>query len=424
MKLTDLHPHLRVPYPNEQGFGCEKGLPSELSNIWFVIPPPPENTAPKGLKMDLLRAANETLNQLPRLENLNDLDRLVLGLLVRREALQSSRMEGTWSTIEQVLTPANQIEKEEKSARASVVAYAHTLEKSFEQATIKGLHIFTEDLIREMHKEMMSRDPEFRGLPGVFRSEIGPGVYATIGGLNRPENSVYNPVPPKYLQKTLQDNIVWLTDEENIELSRAGMAPGLMVRMARGHWHFEAVHPFTDGNGRVGRMLMVLQMAAEGIAPLYLSGFIEAKKQDYYDSLKSAQMQLNEVPLIHFLCEAIIESFDESQKTKKALIQLPELWSARARFRQDSAAQRMLSLLLEAPLVTVKYVQEKLEISQPAAKRAIDQLQEAKILRERTGLSRNRIFAAEEVIELLARPFGELTETALLRAVSILANSN
>lgn len=420
MKLTDLHPLLRRPYPNEHGYGVEKGRPSELANIWFVIPKTPENSPPSGLKMNLLKTANETLNKLPSLNSLSDLDRLILSLLVRREALQSSRMEGTWSTIEQVLSPASQIEDEEKSARASVVAYAHVLEKSFKEAIRKGPKIISENLIREMHSEMMSRDPSFRGLPGAFRNEIGSGVYATIGGLSRPENSVYNPTPPEHLRQALENSIHWMTNEENIELSRAGMAPGLIVRLARGHWHFEAVHPFTDGNGRVGRMLMVLQMVTEGIAPLYLSGFIEAKKQDYYSALKAAQMQLNEAPLIHFLCEAIIESFDEAQKTKTALLSLPALWSLRAHFRQNSAAQKMLILLLEMPLVTVKLVQEKLNVSQPAAKRAIDQLVNAHILRERTGLARNRIFAAEEVVELLGRPFGELTETALGRAMSIL----
>lgn len=371
--------------------------------------------------MDFLRAANETFRKLPRLDALNDLDRLVLSLLVRREALQSSRMEGTVSTIEQVLTPITQVEGKEKSARASVIAYAHTLEKYFEKVRTKGTGIFTESLVREMHQEMMSRDPEFRGKPGIFRNEIGAGVYVSIGGLSRLENSIYNPVPPKYLLKTLHEHLNWMTDEESIELSGAGMAPGLVIRMARGHCHFEAIHPFTDGNGRVGRMLMVLQMAAEGFTPLYLSGFIEAKKQAYYLALETAQMKLNEAPLLHFLCEAIVESYDESQKTKKSLIDLPEIWAHRVPVRQDSGAHNLFSLLLETPLVTVNLVKEKLGISQPAARGAIDRLVAGKILRERTGQARNRIFAAEEVIELLARPFGEMTSTAIARAMALMS---
>lgn len=416
MKISDLHPLLQIPYPNTQGYGIEKGQKPELANVAFVIPPPPGNQAPARLKMDLLRGANEIFNKLPRLENLNEFDRLVLSLLIRREALQSSRLEGAFSTIEQVLTPFAQSVDDEKSARASIVAYAHALEKSFEEVKTKGIGIFTEGLLRELHKEMMERDPEFRGEPGVFRNEIGSGVYATIGGLSRIETSVYNPVPPKHLLKSLHEHLAWMTDEESIEMSRAGLAPGLAVRMARGHWHFEAVHPFTDGNGRVGRMLMVLQMAAEGMTPLYLSGYIEAKKQDYYYALKTAQMKLDETPLIHFICESIIESYDESQKTKKALVELPLIWTERVMTRQDSAAKKMFSLLIESPILSVKFVQEKLGISQPAAKRAIDQLVAGKILRERTGQGRNRIFAAEEVVELLARPFGELTSTSILRA--------
>jgi Fic family protein len=420
MKRTDLHKKLQVKYPNEQGYGIEKGPPPNLENVWFVIPPPPSEEAPLGLSAILLRKANDVLNSLQQLDTLTDLDRLVLGLLVKREALQSSRMEGTFSTIDQLLTPRDQMNKKEKSAQASVVAYAHVLEKSFSLASKKGLQIFSEDLLRKLHVEMMSRDPDFRGKAGLFRDEVGKNNYATIGGLNRPENSTYNPVPPKYLRKCLRQNLDWMKDEDRLEMSRAGMAPGLVVRMARGHWHFEAIHPFSDGNGRVGRMLMVLHMVSEGFAPLYISGYIEVKKKDYYLSLQAAQMQCQEAPLVHFLCKAIIESSQEAEKTKAALLSLPDRWIEQANFRQGSAALRALKVVLESPILSVKLLEKRLKISQPAAKRAIDQLCNAKILRERTGMGRNRIFAAEEVIELLARPFGESTTNAIERAACLL----
>lgn len=420
MRKEDLHPSLQKPYAKKTGYGLEKGSTESLRNVWFVVPPPPQNDTPSGLNAGLLKEAHEVLSRLPRLDTLSNLDRLVLSLLVRREALQSSRMEGTWSTIEQVLTPGALYNKREKSARASVVGYAHALEAAFIKARKAGVKIFQLDLLRQLHRELMSHDPDFRGKPGLFRHEIGSGVYATIGGLGRPENSTYNPTPPSHLAENLEQNLDWIRDEALIEMSHAGMAPSLVIRLARSHWHFEAVHPFSDGNGRVGRMLMTLQMVAEGLAPLYLSGYIEAHKKEYVRGLQQAQMQLKEAPLIHFLCQAITASWEEAQKTKLALTTLPEQWQGRGEFRADSTARQALLYLLESPILTVKLLQTHLGVSQPAASRAITQLQAAKILRERTGMGRNRVFAAEEVIELLARPFGEPPETALETARALL----
>lgn len=415
MRKSDLNPRLQQLYNSARGFGIERGKTESLKNIWFVIPPPPPDETPAGLNPTLLKEAHRVLGLLPRLESLSPMDELVLGLLVKREALQSSRMEGTFSTIEQVLTPGELFDKREKSPRASVIGYAHALEAAFDGARRKGVKIFSEDLVRRMHKAMMAHDPEYRGQPGMFRYEIGDGVYARIGGV-RPEDSTYNPAPPGHVAKGLKQNLHWLRDETLLDLSRAGMGPGLVIRMARAHWHFEAVHPFSDGNGRVGRILMTLQMVCEGFAPLYLSGYIEVKKREYSRALNQAQMQLDEVPLIHFLSEAIIESWNESQKTKAALLALPAQWNDRGKFRADSAAKRALELLLQFPILTTKHLEQRLAVSNPAALRAMTQLCEAGILRERTGFARNRIFAAEEVVELLGRQFGEPPETALERA--------
>src|SRR5262249_2307100 len=159
---------------------------------------------------------------------------------------------------------------------------------------------------------------------------------------------------------------------------------------ARAHWQFEAVHPFSDGNGRVGRMLMTLQMVCEGFAPLYFSGFIEANKKEYINGLKIAQTQLDETVLVHFLAEAICASWDEACKTKSALVSLQKRWADRGKFRENSAAKRALIGLLDAPILTTRTLEKKLGVSNPAALRAIGQLCEAKILRERTGFARNR----------------------------------
>lgn len=177
--------------------------------------------------------------------------------------------------------------------------------------------------------------------------------------------------------------------------------------MAIAHAHFEAVHPFRDGNGRVGRLLLPLMMAAEQHVPLYLSPYIEAYKEKYYRSLKDAQQRLEWQSVIGFMADAVTGTVDELMKTRAALSELSDRWKSRRKFRKASAAARALDELPHYPVVTARRLGELLGISAPPAHQAIAQLEEAKILKERTGYARNRIFAADEALSIVNRPFGE-----------------
>lgn len=420
MKKDELHPKLQPLYDITKTHGTEKGLVTPYENTWFVIPLAPPQESPQIDRISTLAEANKILQALPRLESLSAVDRLVLGLLVKREALASSRMEGTWSTIDHVLTPGEVYDKKEKSGRSSILGYAHALEDVFEKAVTTGLPFLNSNLVQDLHRKIMSEDPDFQGVPGQLRSEETPPRYVTIGGFPRVENSTYNPTPPQYVNQKLQEVLEWMKNDVLVEMGNAGMGMGLLVRMAIAHAHFEAVHPFRDGNGRVGRMLMVLQMICEGYSPLYLSNYIELKKNQYGESLAQAQKKLNYGPLIEFFSEAVTTCWHESGLTKESLLSLPNTWRARAQFRKYSTAERMLENLLAQPIFTVKSIMTTLAVSSPAANNAAEQLVKSHIVRERTGFGRNRVFAAEEVISLLSRPMAEPTEDALLRARAIL----
>lgn len=198
----------------------------------------------------------------------------------------------------------------------------------------------------------------------------------------------------------------------------------LPLRLAIGHSHFEAVHPFSDGNGRVGRVLMTLQMACTGKVPVYVSGYIEAEKQDYMSALASAQKKLDYGPITEFICEAIDASFQEAEATKKAIRALPGEWLARGKFRAKSSAERALQTIFTNPIFTAKTLEEKLNVSTPAAMRAVKQLLDAEIIRERTGFQRNRVFAAEEVIQLMARDFGASVSAAKKEAIGLMRSGD
>ncbi len=408
MKKTDLAPSLQKT--------AEKVGEPGLENLWFVIPPPPPRKFPSGMPAQAISRALRLIEQLPSAHSLNELDRLTSYLFVRQEAVLSSRMEGTWSTMDHVLTPGEIYDRKEgKSERSSVLSYASALEKEFQPVFEKGISRFSVQLICRLHKEVLKNNPDYRKIPGRIRKS-----FVFIGGAQRLENSIFNPPPPKHVSRCLKEVLTWMRDPLLTEMGNAGMGMPLPVRMAIGHAHFEAVHPFPDGNGRVGRMLMTLQMASHGILPLYLSGYIEAEKNEYYLALQKAQKKLEYGPIVELICEALIASNEETKKTKQAIATLPGTWASRGAFRAGSAAHSLLTKLIIHPIFNISHVQDFLKITRPAANHAVAQLLDAKIVRERTGYERNRIFAAEEVIELLSKGFSEPPSQALKNAQALL----
>jgi len=414
----ELNEKLRQDYKNSSSLvGVKKlDLPG-WENIFFVVPPPPPRNIKAKLPYELLAEAIKTLNALPRYNQMSEIDKLINYLFVRREVVQSSRLEGTWSTIDHALTPGELSGKDAgRDAHQAVRSYARLLEGLVEQAFRQKEKIYSEKLICKIHKEIVEKDPNSNGIPGRLRTPGEIGSVVTIGGLNRKEESIYNPAPPEDVKRCLDDVLKWLADEKLSQQGDAGAGLSLPVRLAVGHSHFEAVHPFTDGNGRTGRALWPLQMVTSGNMPLYLSGYVEIKKEDYTKALENAQKKLNYIPMIEFICHAIIESALEVEKSKNAIESLETQWQNRGKFKDKSAAKRSLKILLQYPIISSSILKEKLQISGPASTNAINQLVEKKIIRHREFENRKPIYAAEELIHILSRPFGSDIDLALLKA--------
>jgi Fic family protein len=282
-------------------------------------------------------------------------------LLVKREAVSSSRMEGTWSTVDEVLSPVKS--DVGRSATASVRGYANALMFGVQAVTSDSLAALTPALLCDLHKRVTLKDPGFAGIAGRLRTPGQPGDVVQIGSFGRKEDSIYNPAPPRQVLRCLDEVLDWMSDESVLEPGDAGMGMALPVRMAVGHAHFEAVHPFSDGNGRLGRMLWALQMVAAGRLPLYLSSYVEAERTQYGEALQEAQKQLKYRRIIEFICRAIIASSVEEADTQRALQNLPSEWHRRGRFRRGSSAARSLDLLLRMPLLTIKLMATELDVS-------------------------------------------------------------
>lgn len=161
-------------------------------------------------------------------------------------------------------------------------------------------------------------------------------------------------------------------------------------------------------------------MVCAGNMPLYLSGYVEAKKEEYGAALGASQKKLNYGPIVEFICNAIIESDLEAKKTKQTIESLEERWQGRGKFRDKSAAKKALRLLLSNPIITNSYLQKELGVSKTASNNAIKALVEKKIIRYRKLEKRQKVYAAEELIQILSRPFGSEVELALEKAKYLL----
>jgi Fic family protein len=373
-------------------------FPEPYQAQYGVVPlPPPEEAIPVGDAGATAEAARLALTEIETIARELKDPFLISRVLTRKEAVSSSAIEGTNSTLDELLAAEETDREDATSATRQVQDYALALEALVPQAQERGPDIFSLDLIRGLHRDVMASDPDYQDVPGELRRRV-----VWIGGAGHIASSTYNPGPPDSVEESLRENVDYLKNQ-----GVQAMTQGLITRMAVAHAHFEAVHPFRDGNGRVGRLLLPLMMSAEGHIPLYLSPYIEANKGNYYAALKAAQQRLDWPAIIGFISDAIIGTVAEIKRTRTDLRNLQATWRQRRSFRKGSGALQAIDILHEYPIVTTKRMQKLLGVSFPAASTAIQQLVEIGVLVERTGYRRNRLFAAEEAIRILNRPFGE-----------------
>lgn len=366
-------------------------------NHYGVVPaPPPETGVSVVPVMARYEAANAALGRVGALEAELQDPWVVSRVLARQEAVSSSAIEGTYSTLDELLSVEEAEGGMASEAAVQVRDYAVALDRLVPEARRRGHAIFTPDLVRSLHEAVMRGDRHYKDRPGALRKDV-----VWIGSRKDIAYSTYNPTPPEFVGACLAETLDYMRCE-----GLQAVQQGLLTRMAVAHAHFEAVHPFRDGNGRAGRLLLPLMMAAEGRVPLYLSPYIEANKDAYYDALKRAQQRLEWHAAVGFMADAVVGTVDELMATRAALARLAEAWRGRRRFRQGSGALRSLDVLPHYPVITITRLAGLLGVSFPAASTAVAQLVDAGILRERTGYSQNRIFAAPEALSVINRPFG------------------
>ena len=187
-------------------------------------------------------------------------------------------------------------------------------------------------------------------------------------------------------------------EDEHMQLS-------LVAQLLIAHAQFETIHPYHDGNGRTGRLLIPLLLAAEGYPPLYVSGVLLRAREQYYAALLAVQLRGDWGPWIELLCAAIVEACTESESIARDLLALCAQWDAQlANYRQGSATRRLPALLVGYPVLSVQQAMHLLGVSQPAANAALNNLLAAGIVSLVNERQWGRVFQATAVLERLDRP--------------------
>lgn len=374
-----------------------KRFPPPLENYFGVVPlPPTEEVVVIGEAAPEHRDAIEALGRANALAAQHPSHFLLSRILVRQEAVASSDIEGTHSTLDALLEVEETDDEEASDAEIQVRDYAIALEAALRDVEQTGTDAFTIHTMEHLHQSLMRGDSAFvkkHGPPGQFRRK-----QVRIGGTSF-ANSIFNPPPYADVLQCMTDQISYLRCE-----GMQVMNQSIITQMALAHAHFEAVHPFPDGNGRVGRLMLPLMLRAHGHTPLYLAPYIAAFKPDYYEALRAAQQRLDYRPLITHLSRALVSTVSDAETAIRKLEALRVTWLTRKKFRQQSAAHRMLPHLARHPVMTTKTVERLLGASPAAARAALNQLADAGILTERTGKQRYRVFQAKEVLAIYNNP--------------------
>lgn len=339
----------------------------------------------------LLERATLALGRLDSVTLLLPDPHLFLYAYVRREAVLSSQIEGTQSSLAQLLL----FELEE----APGVPLDDVLEVSNYVAALEhGLKRLREGfplsnrLIREMHAVLLSRGRGSEKSPGEFRHSQN-----WIGG-TRPGNAHFVPPPPQHVQACMSDLERFLHNEGN-------PYPAL-IKAALAHVQFETIHPFLDGNGRIGRLLIAFILHHDGLLSqplLYLSLYFKQHRSEYYRLLDVVRAEGDWEAWLDFFLEGVALTASNAVETARRLITLSQQDEQKIQKagRTASTLLRVFRVLCERPLVTLSQICERTGLSFPSAANAMKTLGQLGIVREVTGQRRNRIFAYHDYLDIL-----------------------
>lgn len=364
----------------EQQYEYRSFLPERINHAWHVDEPE---------LVTLLDDANRLLGELNAFSQLvPDVD-FFIKMHITKEATTSSRIEGTRTNMEEALVDVQDVDPERRGDWEEVQNYIKAVNFSIDR--LQTLPLSTR-LLRETHKVLMQGVRGEDKLPGEFRRSqnwLGPSL----------KNAIF--VPPHHGH--LAD---LMTDLENFIHNDEIHVPHL-IRVGILHYQFETIHPFLDGNGRLGRLLVALYLANFNLLhkpALYLSDYFERNRLSYYDHLTVARAKSDMIAWLRFFLFGVQETAERSIGVFKAILELKERIEREImpqfHARRQANAQALMRSLYQGPVVNIKGVKTLLNVQTNTASSLIGDFEEYGILKEMTGYKRNRTFVFSEYLLL------------------------
>lgn len=355
------------------------------------LPPQP----PLAFDVALIASMDRANRALGRLDGIADRlpnQELFLYHYVRKEAVLSSQIEGTQSSLSDLLL----FELDEApgvpiSDVVEVSNYVAALNHGLDR--IRGGFPLCLRLLREMHEKLLSRGRGATKQPGEFRTSQN-----WIGG-TRPGNALYVPPPPDQLDDCLGRLERFLHEEDS------GLP--ILIKAALAHVQFETIHPFLDGNGRLGRLLITLMLTVDGVLQqplLYLSLYFKSHRAEYYEHLQRVRLYGDWEGWLVFFVDGVAQTAQQAVETARILLQLFETDRERIRPLGRIAATVLAAHehLQNRPLTTIADAAKATEINRTSITRAFDEMARIGMVEEITGQKRNRIYAYREYLDILA----------------------
>ncbi len=378
-----------MEYPNRAGYfmkgnGYKSFVPAKL-------PPDPPIQFDKEMQQ-LLSQADMKLGRLDGITQILPNPELFVAMYVRKEAVLSSQIEGTQASFADVLSAEyNQVEDQRRDDIGEISNYVRAMNWGLNELSHFPLSL---RLIRNIHKELLQNTRGSHRNPGEFRTSqnwIGPA------GCTLKDATFVPPSVPE-MEKALGDLELYFYEDD-------GLPP--LIKIALIHAQFETIHPFLDGNGRMGRLLITFWLCHQEILTkplLYLSYYFKQNRTEYYDRLMDVRKKGNWEDWIKFFLRGVAETADESIESAKAIIKLKEACSARLYVKDSSNSnyQRLLNVLFERPYIQRNDVINILGVSNPTAGNILDAFCEVGILYDLTPQkSRNKLYVFTQYIAIL-----------------------
>lgn len=358
--------------------------------IPYALPPNP----PLDLSLSRQRALERAHLACGRLDGISALlpdPNLFLYGYVRREAVLSSQIEGTQSSLSDLLMfEINEVPGVPTDDVIEVSNYVAALEHGMSR--LAGDFPLSNRLLREMHQLLLARGRGSDKQPGAFRRSQN-----WIGG-TRPGNAHFVPPPPEAVEGCMSQLEQFIHGQEN------GLPT--LIKAALAHVQFETIHPFLDGNGRIGRLLIALILHDQGVLRqplLYLSLYFKRYRDRYYQLLDGVRTDGDWEAWLDFFLEGVEQTANGAVETAHRLLAIFREHDDQVQVfgRSTANALRMLQILRVRPVATLTDLSERAGVSYPTAAKIIEMLREIGIVREMTGRRRDRLFAYDQYVRIL-----------------------